>query len=65
VITQEAYGGAYCADPYVAAQRGFIDDVILPRQTHARLIRGLAVLETKCDRNPAKKHGSIPPVIPG
>ena len=48
------------ANPYVAAQRGFIDEVILPRQTRARLIRGLAALETKRDRNPPKKHGNIP-----
>ena len=48
------------ANPYVAAQRGFIDEVILPRQTRARLIRGLAALETKRVRNPPKKHGNIP-----
>ena len=48
------------ANPYVAAQRGFVDEVILPRQTRARLIRGLAALETKRDRNPPKKHGNIP-----
>jgi propionyl-CoA carboxylase beta chain len=48
------------ANPYIAAQRGFIDEVILPRQTRARLIRALAALETKRDRNPPKKHGNIP-----
>jgi propionyl-CoA carboxylase beta subunit len=48
------------ANPYVAAQRGFIDEVILPRQTRAKLIAALATLETKRDRNPAKKHGNIP-----
>ena len=48
------------ANPYVAAQRGFIDEVIRPRQTRARLIRALAALETKRDRNPPKKHGNIP-----
>ena len=48
------------ANPYVAAQRGFVDEVILPRQTRARLIRALAALETKRDRNPPKKHGNIP-----
>ena len=47
-------------NPYVAAQRGFVDEVILPRQTRARLIRALAALETKRDRNPPKKHGNIP-----
>jgi propionyl-CoA carboxylase beta chain len=48
------------ANPYVAAQRGFVDEVILPRHTRARLIRALAALETKRDRNPPKKHGNIP-----
>ena len=48
------------ANPYVAASRGFVDEVIRPRQTRARLIAGLAGLETKRDRNPPKKHGNIP-----
>ena len=48
------------ANPYVAAQRGFIDEVIQPRQTRAKLIGGLALLDTKRDRNPPKKHGNIP-----
>jgi propionyl-CoA carboxylase beta chain len=48
------------ASPYVAAAHGFIDDVILPGQTRARLIGALSVLSTKRDRNPAKKHGNIP-----
>ena len=48
------------ANPYVAAQRGFIDEVIRPRQTRAKLIAALAALETKRDRNPPKKHGNIP-----
>jgi acetyl-CoA carboxylase carboxyltransferase component len=48
------------ANPYAAAQRGFVDEVILPRQTRPRLIRALAALETKRDRNPPKKHGNIP-----
>jgi propionyl-CoA carboxylase beta chain len=48
------------ANPYVAASRGFIDEVIHPRQTRARLIAALAGLETKRDRNPPKKHGNIP-----
>jgi propionyl-CoA carboxylase beta chain len=48
------------ANPYVAAQHGFIDEVIRPRQTRAKLITGLAALETKRDRNPPKKHGNIP-----
>jgi propionyl-CoA carboxylase beta chain len=48
------------ANPYIAAERGFIDEVIRPRQTRAKLIRALSSLETKRDRNPAKKHGNIP-----
>jgi propionyl-CoA carboxylase beta chain len=48
------------ANPYVAADRGFVDEVIRPRQTRAKLIAALAALETKRDRNPPKKHGNIP-----
>ena len=48
------------ANPFVAAERGFIDEVIRPRTTRRRLIQALATLETKRDRNPPKKHGNIP-----
>jgi acetyl-CoA carboxylase carboxyltransferase component len=48
------------ANPYVAAGRGYIDDVIEPHETRARLINGLEMLENKRDANPAKKHGNIP-----
>jgi propionyl-CoA carboxylase beta chain len=48
------------ANPRVAAERGFIDEIIQPSQTRARLIAALATLETKRDRNPPKKHGNIP-----
>ena len=48
------------ANPYIAAQRGYIDDVILPNETRTRLISGLELLETKIDTNPKKKHGNIP-----
>ena len=48
------------ANPFVAAERGFIDEVIRPRTTRRRLIQALATLETKRERNPAKKHGNIP-----
>src|SRR6267142_4681954 len=48
------------ANPYVAAERGFIDEVIEPAQTRPRLIRALALLENKRDTNPPKKHGNIP-----
>jgi len=48
------------ANPYIAAQRGFVDEIIQPRQTRAKLITALAALETKRDKNPPKKHGNIP-----
>ncbi|HET6280477.1 MAG TPA: acyl-CoA carboxylase subunit beta [Polyangia bacterium] len=48
------------ANPYAAAARGYIDEVIRPRETRARLCRALAVLENKRDTNPPKKHGNIP-----
>jgi propionyl-CoA carboxylase beta chain len=48
------------ANPYIAAARGFIDEVIVPRTTRRRLIEALSRLETKRDKNPAKKHGNIP-----
>jgi propionyl-CoA carboxylase beta chain len=48
------------ANPYVAAERGFVDEVILPRHTRSKLITALAALDTKRDKNPAKKHGNIP-----
>ena len=48
------------ANPYVAASRGYVDDIIDPRDTRPRLIAALDVLRSKRDRNPAKKHGNIP-----
>jgi propionyl-CoA carboxylase beta chain len=48
------------ANPYLAAARGFLDDVIDPRETRWRLISGLELLSNKRDRNPPKKHGNIP-----
>ncbi len=48
------------ANPFVAAERGYLDDVIEPRLTRPRLIAALALLETKRDHNPPKKHGNIP-----
>lgn len=48
------------AHPYAAAARGYVDDVIDPRETRARLIEALEQLRTKRDRNPPKKHGNIP-----
>jgi len=48
------------ASPYVAAERGFIDEVIEPKLTRPKLIRALEMLDTKRDQNPPKKHGNIP-----
>jgi propionyl-CoA carboxylase beta chain len=48
------------ANPYLAARRGYIDDIIVPSETRSRLIRALQILHTKVDSNPRKKHGNIP-----
>jgi propionyl-CoA carboxylase beta chain len=48
------------ANPYVAAERGYLDAVITPRETRRKLIQALEMLETKRDKNPPKKHGNIP-----
>jgi propionyl-CoA carboxylase beta chain len=48
------------ANPYIAAARGYIDDIIEPRFTRPRIINGLEMLSNKRDANPAKKHGNIP-----
>ena len=47
-------------NPYIAAELGFIDDIIDPRETRPRLIRSLAYLRTKVQQNPPKKHGLMP-----
>ena len=48
------------ANPYVAAERGYVDEVIEPRMTRRKLVTGLRSLVNKRDRNPPKKHGNIP-----
>ncbi len=48
------------ANPYVAAERGYLDAVIRPRDTRRKLIQALEMLENKRDKNPPKKHGNIP-----
>jgi len=48
------------ANPYVAADRGFVDAIIQPHETRKKLIQALAMLEGKRDKNPPKKHGNIP-----
>jgi acetyl-CoA carboxylase carboxyltransferase component len=48
------------ANPYAAARRGYVDDIIEPSQTRPRLINALNMLQNKRDQNPPKKHGNIP-----
>lgn len=48
------------ANPYIAASRGYVDEVIEPKETRSKLIRALQFLENKVDQNPRKKHGNIP-----
>jgi len=48
------------ANPYVSAQRGYIDEVIEPKETRPKLIAALSLLATKIDKNPPRKHGNIP-----
>ena len=48
------------ANPYIAAARGYIDDVIDPRETRARVISAFDMLQNKRDQNPPKKHGNVP-----
>ena len=48
------------ANPYIAAERGYIDEVILPHETRPKLVRAYRFLENKVDANPRKKHGNIP-----
>ena len=68
LITRKAYGGAYIvmsskpigADPYRAAEFGFIDEIIMPRQTRYKLIQALEMAKNKSQSNPPKKHGNMP-----
>ncbi len=55
----DEYGEKF-ANPFEAAARGYVDDVIEPKSTRPRLIRAFEMLETKKDSNPPKKHGNIP-----
>jgi propionyl-CoA carboxylase beta chain len=48
------------ANPYIAAERGFVDEVIDPKYTRRKIISALRMLETKRETNPPKKHGNIP-----
>ena len=55
----EAYNAKF-ANPYIAASLGYLDDVIEPRETRPRLISALAMLESKVQALPNKKHGNPP-----
>jgi propionyl-CoA carboxylase beta chain len=48
------------ANPFRAAELGYVDEVIHPRETRRKLIRGLDMLQDKVDTNPPRKHGNIP-----
>ena len=48
------------ANPYIAAERGYVDDVIKPSETKAKIINAFQLLKTKVDTNPKKKHTTIP-----
>ena len=48
------------ANPYISAERGYIDEVIEPKETRLKLIRALEMSMNKRDTNPPKKHGNIP-----
>lgn len=56
---EEEYSEAF-ANPYAAAQRGYLDDVILPERTRLRICKALTMLADKRDSNPPRKHGNIP-----
>jgi len=56
---EQEYGKNF-ANPYIAAKRGYVDDIIQPSRTRFRIIRALIMLENKQDSNPPKKHGNIP-----
>lgn len=60
IAAREAEYKAKFANPFVAAHRGFIDDVIMPHATRARISRALAMLETKVLENPWRKHNTMP-----
>ncbi len=57
---KEAEYAATFANPYKAAQRGFVDEIIVPQDTRKKLIRAFEMLENKVDTLPKKKHGNIP-----
>ena len=48
------------ANPFISAERGYLDDIIEPKETRARICRALEMLQNKVDVSPKKKHGNIP-----
>ena len=56
---EKAYRDRF-ANPYLAAEYGYLDEVIDPRETRPKIARALQLLRTKVDKNPPKKHGNIP-----
>lgn len=60
LLEKEAEYAALFANPYTAAERGFIDEVIEPKDTRKKLIKAFAMLENKVAKRPKKKHGNIP-----
>jgi propionyl-CoA carboxylase beta chain len=48
------------ANPYIACELGYLDEIIEPKFTRPKLIAALEILENKRDKNPSKKHGNIP-----
>jgi len=60
LLEKEAEYAALFANPYTAAERGFIDEVIEPRDTRKKMIKAFAMLENKVAKRPRKKHGNIP-----
>ena len=60
LLEKEAEYAELFANPYTAAQRGFIDEVILPKDTRRKLLKAFSVLENKQVSRPNRKHGNIP-----
>lgn len=60
LANKEAEYHAAVGNPYVAARRGYVDDIIEPARTRFRIIKALGMLQNKRDSNPMKKHGNIP-----
>jgi propionyl-CoA carboxylase beta chain len=60
LVEREQEYAATFANPYRAAARGFIDEVILPEETRRKLIRSFAMLENKVANRPRRKHGNVP-----